>query len=102
MKRIDEVNEYRVQSAEWLEYIIVNKRNRPSSIVRKNTFFVVANAPFKDFEDWQPNQDANQMLMVWKKLSSKVVKEIFDDYLFGHPILTATMRVFMEHINSEK
>ena len=51
-----------------------------------------------EWREWQPDTDANQMLIVWKKLPSKIIEEIIDDYLSGHPVLTATMRAFMEYI----
>jgi len=60
---------------------------------------------------WQPDKDANQMLMVWKwlrkqgfpnrKVISKRVNDITHSFWYqGEDIKLATMKAFIEYINN--
>jgi len=56
------------------------------------------------YKVWQPDKDANQMLMVWDWLRTKVkiavFKQMIDDYWWDDKdILLATAKAFMEYIN---
>ena len=56
---------------------------------------------------WQPDKDANQMLMVWEWWSEKerygyIFDSVYDEILEDDiNVLLATMKAFMEYIKSQ-
>ncbi len=59
------------------------------------------------FIPWQPDKDANQMLMVWEWLRKQkrtvAILEIIDEYIFfDETLFDATMKAFMEYIEVKK
>jgi len=86
-----EINEYRKQSAKRMGFTL-----------SKDKYYGDKNHAFILEVNWLPNQNANQMLMVWewlKKNDKDVIYRAFNDSMRNNKdIKLTTMKAFMEYI----
>ncbi|KKM93735.1 hypothetical protein LCGC14_1205290 [marine sediment metagenome] len=87
---MNEIAEYRKESAKAVPNVFMNHENIPKKFTDN----------WISFQNWQPNTDADQMLMVIDLLLKKdkmIVRNIVLSYVNrGTSLFIATMKAFME------